>query len=169
MCGNDKNRPTPIWPFFAGVWHGAVGRPPYLVSGAVRTYTWLGLRGADAQQSVHLHNHLTLQAIRYGFRYVRHPDVNAQALISIWRQLPQDAQENTINWAAQAAGGVLGGSVVAHLISKRLAKVFPSKIVVPSIFFLSFQGFLASMWKDMWGGGPPPPPPPGGASGGIKA
>jgi hypothetical protein len=99
-----------------------------------------------------------MQAARFGLNYLRGADIDPVALIPIWQELPEDARNNTVQWAAKSVGGMVGGTIVGSAISGQLIKFIPKKFVVPSMFFIGCQGFMASIWGDHWGGGPPPPP-----------
>jgi hypothetical protein len=167
--GKKGDDPRLFWPFFSGVVDGAIGRPAYLGIGAIRTASWLGLNGPDARNNIVFHNRLMYLAARHALNYARHTDVAVDGLREIWQILPRDRQDTVMEWGAKTAGGMVGGMAMGKAITWQLSKYFPKRFVAPSIFFLSCQGFCASIWRDHWGGGPPPPPGGfGGGSGGIS-
>ncbi len=168
MCGNNSTggkHPFVVYPFFCGVVSGALDRPGSLVSGAVRTGSWIGLNGPDAANNIALHNRLTYLTAWHGLNYLRYQNIDPTFLSTVWGQLPRDEQSRAIEWGAETAGAMVGGSAVGTLVTRQLVKYYPKRVVAPVIFFVGCQGFMAKIWNDQWG----PQPPPDGSGGGLSA
>jgi len=159
MCRDRQKK----YPFFWGVYTGAIGRPPQLLNGSIRTASNLGLNGEAAQNEVVFQNQVTRQAVRHGFNYLFWQQPDPMSLIPIWQHLPKPAQDNIVDWGYGKTGEVVGGGIVSSAISKQLTKAIPKRVLFPIMFTFSCQGAMAALWhRD---DGPPPPPTGGGGSG----
>ncbi|RKH56064.1 hypothetical protein [Corallococcus aberystwythensis] len=166
MPDDKKDDKRTQYPFFWGIYYGAVSKPPQLFVGGLRTLGQLGLQGAPQQQVIQYHNLLTARAAKAGLRYAAGANVDPALISTLWNALPPEAQSNTIDWGKQQAGQLLGGSAVSWVIGKGLVRYLPKQIITPALFFLTCQGAMGLFWKDAWDKGPPPPPP--GVGGGGK-
>ena len=147
---NDSRHPNVTWSFFSGVIEGAIGRPEFLFRGSVRTASWIGLRGQEPRSNTVFHNYLTYQAVLYGFRHFRVPDVDPAELARMWANLPRERQVRMIDWGASTAGGITGGTMVNLMISRQLTRFIPRTIVCPTMIFIGCQGYMAAIWRDQW-------------------
>ena len=156
--GNNQHQ----YPFFAGIYYGALWRIPNLIVGAFRTAGNLGLQGPDVQQQIQNHNWFTCRAMEYGYRYALGAPVDMDTINRVWQALPAHVQEAPVNWAQQQIGQAIGGAIPNYFIAQGLMKYLPKKVVTPAMIIISCQGMLGFLWRDAWGDGPPPPPPPAG-------
>lgn len=152
MC----NRKYTKYPFFYGMYTGAIGRPNLLLRGGLRTAEHLGLSGEAAQNRVIFQNEITRSIGNNFCSFIYH---NPSIVMPIWNQLPIGAKDEVTHFG----GEVVGGTIVNGMIAKQLVKKLPKSVVFPSIFVMTCHGFMSSIWDRR--DGPPPPPPTGGGPG----